>query len=499
MGTATPESGLTTAVVRAIHALGKGQAGLADEIAERLAEAIKLGLLAPGERLPAEAALSDQLGVATLTLRDALANLRERGLLVTRRGRGGGSFVVPQASGAQRAPGLASLTIQQLRELGDQRQATFGAAAALAARRASTREVEALRRHVGRLAVAGTAGKRRRADSEFGIGVAMAAQSPRLTQEEANLRAELGDLLWASAGDHDHAAAVRDRLAVVEAVAGRKAGHARELSEQMIARETGLLVQRRIGLYRAAAAAAAPSGIELAWAGIAAELEAIFQDLRDTAAAFEASVAARPGRYALSDIASLRPRIHATLDAYRGMAVGTGIVVAPGVVRDAPYWLEWWWRVGGGAPEALRVSLDPDGPDFFDYVNDEWFEVPIRRREAHVAGPYVDYACTNEYAFTLSVPAYHGGRPLGVAAMDIPFDQLERRIMPALTARDAPCALLNASGRVIVASDAGLLPGCQPAQRGARAEAACGDALARLCALTGWTVAPLQGHDQGLT
>ena len=66
---------------------------------------------------------------------------------------------------------------------------------------------------------------------------------------------------------------------------------------------------------------------------------------------------------------------------------------------------------------------------------------------AHVTGPYVDYACTNQYTFTLSVHVYHDDRPPGVAAMDIPVDQLERRIMPALCAETAPCALLNANGR----------------------------------------------------
>jgi DNA-binding FadR family transcriptional regulator len=489
MVTAPPASGLTTAAVRAIQALGKEQGGRADEIAERLAEAIKLGLLPPGERLPAEATLSEQLGVATLTLREALSTLRERGLLVTRRGRGGGSFVARPADGARTAPGLASLSVRQLRELGDLRQAALGAAAALAARRATPLEIEALRRHVGRLAVAGTADERRRADSEFGIEVAGAAQSPRLTQEEANQRAELGDLFWTSADDAEHAAAVRDRLAIAEAVADRRPERARQLAERMVERETRLLAERRIEDYRTGRESVTPKAAERAWAGLVDDIERIFRDLRDAATAFEASVAARPDGYALGDIAPLRPRIRATLDAYRGIAIGTGIVVAPGVLHDAPYWLEWWWRRADGDPEALRVSLDPDGPDFFDYTSNEWFDVPIRHGRAHVAGPYVDYVCSNEYAFTLSVPVYHDRRPLGVAAMDIPVDLLERRIMPALCATSAPRALLNASGRVIAASVADALPGDQLTQRGGRAEVACSGALARLCALAGWTVA----------
>jgi hypothetical protein len=319
----------------------------------------------------------------------------------------------------------------------------------------------------------------------------MAAQSTRLTQEEANLRAELGDLLWTLLSDAEHAEAVARRLAIVHAVADGQPGQARQLAEQLIARETELLMQWRIDLYRAEGGAAASSPAEQAWGALAGDVERIFQDVRDTAAAFEASFAARPGGYALTDIASLRPRIRATLDAFGDMVVGTGIVAAPGVVGDAPYWLEWWWRQGKGNPEALHVNLDPDAPDFYDYINDEWFRVPVRSGRAHVTGPYVDYACTNQYTFTLSVPAYRAGRPLGVAATDIPFDSLERRIMPALCAEAAPSALLSASGRVIAANEAGPAPGDQLAGRGDWPEAARPAALTRLCALTGWMPARL--------
>ena len=67
--------------------------GRADTVTRRLAQAIRLGLLLDGERLPAESQLAGQLGVSTVTLREALATLRTMGLVETRRGRGGGSFV----------------------------------------------------------------------------------------------------------------------------------------------------------------------------------------------------------------------------------------------------------------------------------------------------------------------------------------------------------------------------------------------------------------------
>lgn len=67
--------------------------GRADEIAEKITEAIHLGLLDDGERLPVEIDLAAQFGVAPMTVREALATLRDQQLVETRRGRSGGSFV----------------------------------------------------------------------------------------------------------------------------------------------------------------------------------------------------------------------------------------------------------------------------------------------------------------------------------------------------------------------------------------------------------------------
>lgn len=64
-----------------------------EETVERLGTAIKLGLLAPGMRLPAERELCARLGIARSTLRQALTALAQGGLLRATRGRGGGTFV----------------------------------------------------------------------------------------------------------------------------------------------------------------------------------------------------------------------------------------------------------------------------------------------------------------------------------------------------------------------------------------------------------------------
>src|ERR1700754_2225508 len=62
---------------------------------ERLAHSIRLGVLVEGDRLPPERELADTFGVSRGTLREAISALRDAGLGESRRGRGGGTFVVP--------------------------------------------------------------------------------------------------------------------------------------------------------------------------------------------------------------------------------------------------------------------------------------------------------------------------------------------------------------------------------------------------------------------
>lgn len=75
--------------------LGPVRAGNAfEETVERLLTVIKLGMVAPGERFPAERELAVLLGVSRLTLREAIRALQQSGYVESRRGRFGGTFVV---------------------------------------------------------------------------------------------------------------------------------------------------------------------------------------------------------------------------------------------------------------------------------------------------------------------------------------------------------------------------------------------------------------------
>lgn len=245
------EFGLTTATIRAILSADTDGGGRADQIAQRLGQAIRLGLILDGEQLPSESELSRRLGVAPVTLREALATLRERGLVVTRRGRAGGTLAhMPTDEDTDGPPPrLREFSTQGIRELGDHRRAISGMAARLAAERAMPEEVEDLRKQGERLQAAATPSERRRADVQLSIGIAAAGQSTRLTHEEQQFRVEIGDLLWQPLTGDELAASIRSRELLVEAIAAHEPTHAREIAEQNIAVDTERLLRLRLALY----------------------------------------------------------------------------------------------------------------------------------------------------------------------------------------------------------------------------------------------------------
>jgi DNA-binding FadR family transcriptional regulator len=169
--------------------------GAVEQIVRRLGEAIGAGVLAPGERLPSEVELAAQLGVAPMTLRQALQILREAGFVDTRRGRTGGSFVRDDPPAAlvlsARPP-----TRTAVRELTDWRRAISGEAAALAAQRAEpgARRAVAAAAAAAERAVGDFAGFRL-ADARFHVTVAEASGSHRLVAAETQIQVEIAEML----------------------------------------------------------------------------------------------------------------------------------------------------------------------------------------------------------------------------------------------------------------------------------------------------------------
>lgn len=184
-----------------------------DIVVRRLSNAIELGLLEDGEQLPGELELASLLGVSTVTLREALVTLRNRGLVTTRRGRGGGSFVtVPAAPAADRLRAqLADWGTEELRDLGDYWAAVSGAAGRLAAQRTAPEDLTAMRRSLAELRQAQKPAERARIYGRLHVEAAAAAQSARLTRAAMALQAEIGALMSLALADDSYAEATAHR------------------------------------------------------------------------------------------------------------------------------------------------------------------------------------------------------------------------------------------------------------------------------------------------
>jgi GntR family transcriptional regulator, transcriptional repressor for pyruvate dehydrogenase complex len=164
-----------------------------EETVERLGTAIRLGLLPPGTRLPAERVLCARLGIARSTLRQALRALAQSGHLHAVRGRGGGTFVADRLPAAE--PPSAEL-LAGWREVCDGRLAVELGVAALAAERASGAALDGLDRLALTLeGLLDDFAAYRQADVRLHVGLAETTGSARLVMACTEAQGEMTGLI----------------------------------------------------------------------------------------------------------------------------------------------------------------------------------------------------------------------------------------------------------------------------------------------------------------
>jgi GntR family transcriptional repressor for pyruvate dehydrogenase complex len=212
----------------------------AETVVRRLTDAITFGLLTDAEQLPSEADLAAQFGVSRVTVREALVALRHRNLLETRRGRGGGSFVRAPADTVLRTR-LSELSLPNLQDTGDHYVAIAGAAARLAAQRATPDDVQRIEEETS-----DRGWPVHRVERAFHLEVAAVAQSARLAREEVRFGTELGTLLWSPVlhGD-DPGDPHAEHRAITAAISEGDDDLARRLTEEHIEKA----VERLINLH----------------------------------------------------------------------------------------------------------------------------------------------------------------------------------------------------------------------------------------------------------
>jgi DNA-binding FadR family transcriptional regulator len=164
-----------------------------EETVERLLQAIRLGVAAPGEKLPAERELAARLCVSRVTLREAIRAIADAGYVESRRGRYGGTFV----AAALPTPAPRTAPAGELEDVLTLRQVLEVGAAEAAAGRTLT---QADRQHLSAaLLDASDAGadqpEYRRRDSRLHLAIAEVTASPSLTTSVADVRTRVNELL----------------------------------------------------------------------------------------------------------------------------------------------------------------------------------------------------------------------------------------------------------------------------------------------------------------
>jgi DNA-binding FadR family transcriptional regulator len=192
----------------------------AADIASRVGVSVDLGLLQPLERLPRDEELATAFGVAPITIRRALRQLCEEGILVRRRGRGGGTFVVadPPRSTLHRYEVERAPLSREVWELLDYRLVLESGLAQIAARSASAENVAALRRLVDAMDAAPDWASFRPLDQTFHLTLAGIAASPRALDELAAVLGKLAKLYFPYPLDYLRESNLEHR-AIVDAVA----------------------------------------------------------------------------------------------------------------------------------------------------------------------------------------------------------------------------------------------------------------------------------------
>lgn len=216
--TQSPPSRLRTAAFAPI-----GEEGRTELVESRLVQAISVGAFTEGERLPSETELSALMGVAVVTVREALSGLRHRGLIETKRGRNGGSFVRPSRGAVEEVNARALMAMPRvaLADLGVHYEVVSAACAEYACLRATAEELDVVAEVLASARNLDRDQWRRRV-TEVQLELAALSQSVRLTNEHVRVQTEFTPLL--ALQDVDERARLMTHGALTSQIAATRGG-----------------------------------------------------------------------------------------------------------------------------------------------------------------------------------------------------------------------------------------------------------------------------------
>lgn len=218
-------------------------ASYADQIYGRVLTMISVGEFPTGHRLPSEAKLCDIFGVSRPVIREALARLRQDGLVEARRGSGSYVRAQPPEDLAQLTGMSAIARYQRFQEF---RVAVEGAAVALAAQRRSDTEMAQIQAAHDGFAAEIQSGKFDwHSDRAFHMSIAAASGNEFFAHSLDSSDLKLGDFMNLSLSLTSIRSPQRGQLVVQEHAQIVDSIRAREVHGARIAMEHHLIQSRK--------------------------------------------------------------------------------------------------------------------------------------------------------------------------------------------------------------------------------------------------------------
>ncbi|MFJ4170764.1 GntR family transcriptional regulator [Paenarthrobacter sp. NPDC089714] len=428
-----------------------------EEIALRLRHSIELGVLEDGTQLPSESELAAKMRVSTMTLRTALAELRHLGLLETRRGKGGGSFVKANTGDIAKAQRdtLATYSLEHLRDVREYRAFLSGSAAAVAAGRSQQVPIGRLASMAALIGTAQTPAEMTRADSQFHIELAATSGSVLFTRQEIAMQAEVGALVWAGASDRRSAAA-NEHAMIVDAIRAGNATDARYLAEEHVRRDMNRLIDLRMSMESPPSAPpsgskrgdTAVSAVESFTAGLQGSVATSIRIVEE--AAQDGLDHAKSGR--LDELENVYDVARENLRAMPAL-YGTGFIAeqsyfgGPGSI---------WCYLPSGSESPQRFEFEM-GPESYDYSTAPWWPAPDADDKVHTSYAYIDALGTNEHVITFTKRVTRAGKMAGVAAVDVLVSRLQTEFAPLLQPLPPNTCIVDQNEVVIATNTASLV------------------------------------------
>ncbi|WP_353988523.1 cache domain-containing protein [Ruicaihuangia caeni] len=193
----------------------------------------------------------------------------------------------------------------------------------------------------------------------------------------------------------------------------------------------------------------APAAVDTVTAFFQRGVDALGEGTRELAADVASARAEGPLTRAKLD-AIVLPYAQALFDRAGVTVYGAGFIAAIGLLSDASGHLSWWQ---GPRHSKLELAAQNIGKEHIDYSELEWYRVPVSTGKPHIAGPHVDYLCSDEYTITVAYPVFVGGEFIGVHGMDVLLDAVEGELLPLLSGETGEITVINAVGRVLVSTN----------------------------------------------